>query len=178
MNQSHLSKITEQVNKCWGSQSTEVTNFRQSPELQTPRHHVYFWWAPEQCRKPKWCKEATTDPRSVKTRLIHDSFFGIWWISLGVCKENYICLTGLCKELNKWDSDVGLFSRVGFGPLAPVKGSLNTSACQDILDNFMLLTLWNPFVDAPVYKEATERYGWVWCGQIGLACTESWPQSD
>jgi len=32
----------------------------------------------------------------------------------------------------------GCFSRVGLGPLVPVKGTLKGSALQDILDNFMI----------------------------------------
>ncbi|KAK3562750.1 hypothetical protein QTP86_006967 [Hemibagrus guttatus] len=38
---------------------------------------------------------------------------------------------------------------VGLGPLALVKGTLNASAYQDILDNFMLPTLWEQFGDDP-----------------------------
>ncbi|KAK3553746.1 hypothetical protein QTP70_007607 [Hemibagrus guttatus] len=38
---------------------------------------------------------------------------------------------------------------VGIGPLVPVKGTLNASAYQDILDNFMLPTLWEQFGDDP-----------------------------
>ena len=40
-------------------------------------------------------------------------------------------------------------SGVGLGPLVPVKGTLKVSACQDILDHFMLLTLWKQFGDVP-----------------------------
>ncbi|CAI9618655.1 unnamed protein product, partial [Staurois parvus] len=36
---------------------------------------------------------------------------------------------------------------VWLGPLVPVKGTLKTSAYQDILDNFMLPTLWEQFGD-------------------------------
>ncbi|KAK3532034.1 hypothetical protein QTP86_003478 [Hemibagrus guttatus] len=38
---------------------------------------------------------------------------------------------------------------VGLVPLVPVKGTLNASAFQDILENFMLPTLWEQFGDDP-----------------------------
>jgi len=43
----------------------------------------------------------------------------------------------------------GCFSGVGLGPLVPVKGTLNSLAYQDILDNFMLPILWEQFGDGP-----------------------------
>ena len=43
----------------------------------------------------------------------------------------------------------GYFSGIGFGPLVPMKGSLKASSYQVILDNFMLLTLWEEFGDGP-----------------------------
>ena len=41
----------------------------------------------------------------------------------------------------------GSLSGVGLGLLVPVKGTLNASAFQGILDNFMLPTLWEQFWD-------------------------------
>ncbi len=43
----------------------------------------------------------------------------------------------------------GCFSGVGLGPLVPVKGTLNTSGYHNILDNSMLLTLWEQFGVGP-----------------------------
>ena len=43
----------------------------------------------------------------------------------------------------------GLVSGVWLGPLVPVKGTLNASAYQDILDNFMLSNLWEQFKEGP-----------------------------
>ena len=43
----------------------------------------------------------------------------------------------------------GCFSGVWLGPLVPVKGTLKTSAYQDMLDNFILPTLWEQSGDGP-----------------------------
>ena len=82
-----------------------------------------------------------------------------------------------------------VLQELGFvGPLVPVKGTLNASAHQEMLDNSILPTLWKQFGDGPflfnmtvqqctkqVHKDMDER---VWCGWTWLACTESWPQPD
>lgn len=41
----------------------------------------------------------------------------------------------------------GCFSGLGPGPVVPMKGTVDGSAYQDILDKFMLPTLWQPFGD-------------------------------
>jgi len=58
-------------------------------------------------------------------------------------------------EGGKWCGVV--FSVVGFGPLVPVKLTLNASVYQDILDNVLLPTLWEQFGDAPVHRVHREQ---------------------
>jgi len=66
------------------------------------------------------------------------------------------------------------FPGAGLGPLVPVKGILNSSAYQEILDNFMLPTLWKQFADgpflfqhdcAPVHKAKSIK---TWMSQFGV----------
>lgn len=43
----------------------------------------------------------------------------------------------------------GCFLGFGLDPLASAKRNVNAVACTDILDNFMIPTLWQQFVDGP-----------------------------
>ena len=67
----------------------------------------------------------------------------------------------------------GSFSGAGLGPLVPVKGTLNASAYQEIVGNFMLPPLWKQFGDdpillqhdcAPVHKARSIK---TWMGEFG-----------
>ena len=66
----------------------------------------------------------------------------------------------------------GCFSGAELGPLAPVKGTLNASAYQEMLDNSMLHTLLEQFGDGHFLfqhgcaqsKVHKDMDGTVWCG--------------
>ena len=93
-------------------------------------------WTQEQWRRALWSDE---------------SHFSIWqsdgqvwvWRLQG---EQYLsdCIVPSVKF-----GGVGIMVWGCFGPLVPVKGNLNASAYQWMLDNSMLPTLWEQFGDGP-----------------------------
>ena len=67
----------------------------------------------------------------------------------GGCQEDITCLTARVKFGGGGIMMWGCFSGTGLGPLVPVEGTLNGSAYQEMLDNFMLPALWQQFGDGP-----------------------------
>ncbi|KAK3526994.1 hypothetical protein QTP86_006135 [Hemibagrus guttatus] len=72
---------------------------------------------------------------------------------------------------------------VWLGPSVPVKGTLNASAYQDILDNFLLPTLWEQFGDdpflfqhdcTPVHKASSIK---TWMSEFGVEELD-WPSQS
>lgn len=82
-----------------------------------------------------------------------------------------------------WGGGVGL----GPGPVVSVKGALNGSAHQNILQNFLLATLWMGiggwFLPVSTWLRTSAKvkvHGdmaeWSWCGRTWLTRTAFWPQ--
>uniref|UniRef100_A0A8C5QSV3 Transposase Tc1-like domain-containing protein n=1 Tax=Leptobrachium leishanense TaxID=445787 RepID=A0A8C5QSV3_9ANUR len=107
-------------------------------------------------RRMQWCKACRHWTLEQWRRVLwsDESRFSIWqsdgrvWV-WRLPGERYLSDCIVCKVWWRRDYGVGLFFRSWAWPLVPVKGTLNASAYQDILDNSRLPTLWEQFGAGP-----------------------------